>query len=227
MVSCGINWRQCRPALEDEQTPLWLYLLQRVKAPPMSTPSAKLPDSDPIMERLEDQVAWYDRKSLASQRAYKRIKITEILAAAIIPFLAALRRPDLGMVTAGLGVLVTVLEGMLHLNQYQQNWINYRSTCEALKHEKYTYLGKAVPIPMFLIRMRCSRNASSHSSRKNTPSGHQLSGRNRANSKKAEVGWESAKGASTLAVPKNPSYTFHPRQSRRFDRACHSLTILD
>ena len=24
----------------------------------------------------------------------------------------------------GLGVLVTALEGMLHLNQYQQNWIN-------------------------------------------------------------------------------------------------------
>jgi hypothetical protein len=48
-------------------------------------------------------------------------------------------------VTAGLGVLITVLEGLLHLNQYQQNWINYRSTCEALKHEKYIYLGKAAP----------------------------------------------------------------------------------
>jgi hypothetical protein len=34
-------------------------------------------------------------------------------------------------VTGGLGVVITVLEGMLHLNQYQQNWINYRSTCEA------------------------------------------------------------------------------------------------
>jgi hypothetical protein len=50
------------------------------------------------------------------------------------------------IVTAGLGVLITVLEGLLHLNQYQQNWINYRSTCEALKHEKYIYLGKAVQL---------------------------------------------------------------------------------
>ncbi len=49
------------------------------------------------------------------------------------------------MVTAGLGVLITVLEGILHLNQYQQNWITYRSTCESLKHEKYTFLGKASP----------------------------------------------------------------------------------
>lgn len=107
--------------------------------------TAKLPESDPIMERLEDQLAWYDRKSMANQRFYKRTKIVEILAAAIIPFLTALGRPYIGMVAGGLGVLITVLEGLLHLNQYQQNWINYRSTCEALKHEKYTYLGKASP----------------------------------------------------------------------------------
>jgi len=34
------------------------------------------------MERQEDQFARYDRKSLGNQRAYKRIKIAEILAAA-------------------------------------------------------------------------------------------------------------------------------------------------
>src|SRR6267143_4155525 len=111
----------------------------------MSTPAAKLPDADPIMERLEDQIAWYDRKSLASQRAFKRIKTVEILAAAVIPFLAAFKLPFIGMVTGGLGVLITILEGGLHLNQYQHNWITYRSTCESLKHEKYTYLGKASP----------------------------------------------------------------------------------
>ncbi len=111
----------------------------------MNTSAAQLPEPDPIMERLEDQLAWYDRKSLANQRAYRRIKIAEILAAAIIPFLAGLGLPHTSIVTGGLGVLITVLEGLLHLNQYQQNWINYRSTCEALKHEKYTYLGKAAP----------------------------------------------------------------------------------
>ncbi|HXU15878.1 MAG TPA: DUF4231 domain-containing protein [Terriglobales bacterium] len=111
----------------------------------MNESSTQLRDSDPIIERLEDQLAWYDRKSLANQRAYKRIKVTEILAAAIIPFLAGLGLPHTGIVTGGLGVLITVLEGLLHLNQYQQNWITYRSTCEALKHEKYTYLGNAAP----------------------------------------------------------------------------------
>jgi hypothetical protein len=117
----------------------------KVELRAMNESSTQLRDSDPIIERLEDQLAWYDRKSLANQRAYKRIKVTEILAAAIIPFLAGLGLPHTGIVTGGLGVLITVLEGLLHLNQYQQNWITYRSTCEALKHEKYTYLGNAAP----------------------------------------------------------------------------------
>jgi Protein of unknown function (DUF4231) len=103
------------------------------------------PKSDPIFDRLEDQIDWYDRKSRSAQRIFKRIKVTEILAAAAIPFLAGVSFPHDKLVTAGLGVLITVLEGLLHLNQYQQNWSNYRSTCEALKHEKFVYLGKAGP----------------------------------------------------------------------------------
>jgi hypothetical protein len=109
------------------------------------TDGANQLETDPIMERLEDQISWYDRKSSANQRVYKRIKVVEILTAASIPFMGALKFSFIPMIQGASGVLITVLEGMLHLNQYQQNWIAYRSTCESLKHEKYTYLGKASP----------------------------------------------------------------------------------
>lgn len=113
-------------------------------APPTST-TAPDPGTDPIFGRLEDQIDWYDRKSRSAQRKFKRIKVIEILAAAAIPFLAAVGFNQEKLVTAGLGVLITILEGLLHLNQYQQNWTTYRSTCEALKHEKFVYLAKAGP----------------------------------------------------------------------------------
>ncbi|HTW50157.1 MAG TPA: DUF4231 domain-containing protein [Acidobacteriaceae bacterium] len=100
---------------------------------------------DPIDARLEDQIAWYDSRSRSAQHVFKRIKIVEILAAALIPFLAGLSFRHDKLVTAGLGVLITILEGVLHLNQYQQLWNTYRSTCEALRHEKYLYLGHAGP----------------------------------------------------------------------------------
>ena len=100
---------------------------------------------DPIMERLEDQIAWYDRKSMINQRTFKRIKTVEICSAALIPLLAALNPPYALWLTGGLGAAITVLEGVLQLNQFQQNWIAYRSTCESLKHEKFVYLGSASP----------------------------------------------------------------------------------
>ncbi|HTT25327.1 MAG TPA: DUF4231 domain-containing protein [Candidatus Sulfotelmatobacter sp.] len=111
----------------------------------MNSQATAVPTPDPIMERLEDQIGWYDRKSMSNQRTFKRIKIIEIGAAALIPFISALHFQQSTWITGGLGVLITVLEGLLHLNQYEQNWITYRSTCESLKHEKYVYLAKAGP----------------------------------------------------------------------------------
>ena len=45
----------------------------------------------------------------------------------------------------GGGALIVVLEGIQQLQQYQQNWTTYRSTCERLKHEKFLFLGRAGP----------------------------------------------------------------------------------
>ena len=43
------------------------------------------------------------------------------------------------------GALIVVLEGLQQLQQYQQNWITYRSTCERLKHEKFLFAARAGP----------------------------------------------------------------------------------
>jgi Protein of unknown function (DUF4231) len=100
---------------------------------------------DPIIERLEDQIGWYDLKSRSNMRWYKRLKISEIASAAIIPMLAASQIRQAAIATGVLGIVVTVFEGMLQLNQFHENWIRYRSTCESLKHEKYIYLANAGP----------------------------------------------------------------------------------
>jgi len=100
-------------------------------------------EADPTLERLDDQINWYDRKSNYSQRVYKGIKVIEIVAAALVPLAAGLHLP--AAATGSLGVLIAVLEGLLQLNQYDHNWISYRSTCETLKHEKFLYLATAGP----------------------------------------------------------------------------------
>ena len=84
------------------------------------------------MERLDDQIEWYDSKSQSNQKLFKLVKALQLAAAAGIPVVAALDGEIPNWVFAALGGLVLILEGVQQLYQYQQNWINYRSTCEAL-----------------------------------------------------------------------------------------------
>lgn len=92
-------------------------------------------------QRLESQIAWYDGKSGHSQRWFKGLKVMQIVTAAAIPVAAGASAP--AWLVGGAGALIVVLEGFQQLQQYQQNWTTYRSTCERLKHEKYLFLAKA------------------------------------------------------------------------------------
>src|SRR5437016_4084527 len=95
------------------------------------------------VQRLEDQISWYDRNSKRCQRFFKGLKGVVIIVAALIPLAAGLHAyPAL---TGGLGALIVVLEGVQQMNQYQQNWILYRSTAESLKHEKFLFEATAGP----------------------------------------------------------------------------------
>jgi uncharacterized protein DUF4231 len=100
-------------------------------------------EEDPTWDRLEDQIGWYSRKSGENQRLYKWLKLLEIAVAASLPVVAAVHSPV--WVTGGLAAVIVLLEGAQHLYQYQEHWITYRSTAEALKHERYLYLAHAGP----------------------------------------------------------------------------------
>ena len=110
---------------------------------PMALSEAK----NPTQDRLEDQIGWYDRKSQNAQRRYKILKLAQVILAGLIPLVSVFSIPEpyFKWVTAVLGLLVLIIEAVQQLNQDQQNWIAYRSACEALKHEKYLHLASAGP----------------------------------------------------------------------------------
>jgi hypothetical protein len=98
---------------------------------------------NPTLKRLEDQIAWYDKKSSYNQRRFKILKISQIIAGALIPFASSIGAP--AAVAGGLGVLIVIFEGLQSLSQHQESWISYRSTWQKLTQEKYLWLAKAGP----------------------------------------------------------------------------------
>ena len=99
-----------------------------------------------IEQRLNDQIGWYDRKSVTNQRWFRRLRFAEIVAAATIPFLSGFADSFLIKIAIGaLGVFVAVIASLLGLLQLQVHWIEYRATAESLKKEKFLFLTQTDP----------------------------------------------------------------------------------
>ncbi len=100
-----------------------------------------------LKERLQDQLEWYDNKSVWNQKWFKRWQLVEITPAILITFLSGQSEniPYSGWLLGILAGIIAIAASIISLNKFQENWINYRTTAEQLKHEKMLYLTKSAP----------------------------------------------------------------------------------
>jgi Protein of unknown function (DUF4231) len=123
-------------------------------------------ESEPVWERLEEQLRFYDEGATRNRLAYQLLKVIQLIVAAAIPVAAAAGGG--GLMLGVLGGLVVVFEGVQQVFQFQKNWVSYRSTSEGLKQEKYLFLSEAgdydsAPRPLRLLAERVETlSASEH-----------------------------------------------------------------
>jgi hypothetical protein len=100
-----------------------------------------------VEQRINDQIGWYDRKSITNKRWFKRLRFAEIVAAATIPFLSGFADKSFPIKIAigVLGVVVAVIASLLGLLQLQVRWIQYRAIAESLKKERLLFLTQTEP----------------------------------------------------------------------------------
>lgn len=100
-----------------------------------------------LSERLNEQIDWYNEKSFLNQKWFKRLRLLEIVLATIIPFIAGIGNviPYHSIIIGALGVIIAISAGLSALYKYHENWLEYRTTAETLKHEKYLFQTKCSP----------------------------------------------------------------------------------
>lgn len=100
-----------------------------------------------IEQRVDDQIDWYDTKSQRSQQKFKILRVIEVVCAALIPLIAGFQLfgAYTALAVSILGVFIAICAALIGLGNYQENWVEYRTTCESLRHEKYLFLTKATP----------------------------------------------------------------------------------
>ena len=93
-----------------------------------------------IKDRVDDQIAWYDRKSGSNKKWFIIFQITTLVASASVPVFAIFSGDMWARVfVAILGSAAAITTGIVSLYQFREHWIEYRTTAESLKHEKYLY----------------------------------------------------------------------------------------
>lgn len=97
-----------------------------------------------IEERYEDQINWYDKKSIWNQKMYRRFQWAVIVLSAITPVLVAIVaiRPEAketSWFAVAISALVAIGTTGLKTFKYQENWISYRTTCETMRKEIHFY----------------------------------------------------------------------------------------
>lgn len=100
-----------------------------------------------ITNRVDDQICYYDNQSKISQTKFKRLTGVQIISGALIPIVSGFSKSIeySEWITALLGLAVTCTTAFLALNKHQERWINFRTTCETLKHLKHLFITGASP----------------------------------------------------------------------------------
>jgi hypothetical protein len=101
-----------------------------------------------LNERLEEQISWYDDKSATNKKWFRICQFTQIVIASLITLSGIFAPEDFPWVyytIPVLGAIIAITSGILGLYKFQENWLEYRTTTESLRHEKYLFLTKSEP----------------------------------------------------------------------------------
>lgn len=93
-----------------------------------------------LKDRYQDQIDWYNKKSILNKRLYYAIQIPIIIIGVIVPVSASIAENK--WYTIILSAIVAAGIAILKFGRFEEHWHNYRSTCETLKKEKYFYDAK-------------------------------------------------------------------------------------
>jgi len=102
-----------------------------------------------IKDRLDDQINWYNKKSVNFKRWHERLSISSIILGALVALIPAFvlynsNFKELSiLISSILGAIIVIIQTVDKLKKYKELHIQYRHTCERLKHEKYMFQYKA------------------------------------------------------------------------------------
>lgn len=96
-----------------------------------------------VWAQFRSQFEEYSRAARNNRLAYQSAKVVAIVVAAVVTICAALSAP--AWLTASLGGVLVVLEGLQQMFQWQANWIGYRRSAEQMRQHGMAFAAGMAP----------------------------------------------------------------------------------
>ena len=113
---------------------------------PKSSSAGSMTPEQYMAERVDDQLAWYGKKSTFNKNWHHRLQLLTLVAAASIPVISLSSAEfHVRILVAIIGSITAIAAGIVTLYQFKDLWVDYRATAEQLKYEKYQFLTGSAP----------------------------------------------------------------------------------
>ncbi|MBX2881498.1 MAG: DUF4231 domain-containing protein [Granulosicoccus sp.] len=99
-----------------------------------------------LEERVNDQLAWYSKKSTSNKNWHFRLQLITLVAATLVPVVSLSFTGSGGRIFAALtGSVAAIAAGVVALYQFRTLWVDYRATAERINYEKFLFLTGSEP----------------------------------------------------------------------------------
>lgn len=96
---------------------------------------------DYIRTRVMGQMEWFGKESTKNKKKYQGWMLASVIVSSLIPVASVFADGSIGVkiLIAALGSMVTAITAFLRLQDYQDQWSNYRYNREYLMSTLYSY----------------------------------------------------------------------------------------
>jgi len=110
-------------------------------------------------DRLEEQIRWYGKKANQNKNRFYGYQIVIIVSGVLVPIINAANfgSDEVRVISSILGGIIVGITSILQLKKHHENWIQYRSTEEVLKKEKYFFLNNVGLYSELEDKKKCER----------------------------------------------------------------------
>ena len=108
-----------------------------------------------LTDRVEDQLAYYQKAANKAKRAYAWMQSSIIVLGLIVPVIVNIPASwgtgesaidltgEIRIAVTVFSLTLAILTGLLSFRKYDDQWLSYRMTEESIKHEKFLFLTRA------------------------------------------------------------------------------------